>query len=92
MALSPGQRSQRARIAALARWATESPTANAARGQAGLLNKFRQQVQADDPSVQEPELTRRAESARKAHMARLSFKASKARAAKSSDGGGPRAA
>lgn len=77
--LTPEQRSQRARIAALSRWAKESPAANASRGQAGLLEKFRKQVLADDAGVQEPELTRRAEAARRAHMARLSFKASKAR-------------
>lgn len=80
MALSPEQRTQRARIAALSRWAKENPQANAARGQNGLLNRFRREVLADDPTVAEPELTRRAEAARRAHMARLGFASSKARA------------
>lgn len=79
MSLTPEQRSQRARIAALARWAKETPSANAARGQSGLLEKFRQQVLADDPNVAEPELSRRAEAARRLHMQRLAFKASRAR-------------
>lgn len=80
--LTPEQRTQRARIAALTRWSRENPAANAARGQAGLLDKFRRDVQEADPTVVEPELTRRAEAARKAHMARLTYKSLKAREAK----------
>lgn len=73
------QRSQRGRIAALTRWSKENPAANAARGQAGLLDKFRREVLADDPTVVEPELTRRAEAKRKLHMSRLAYRSSKAR-------------
>lgn len=77
--LNAAQRSQRARIAALTRWSKENPAATAARGQAGLLEKFRRQVLDHDPTVVEPELTRRAQAARKAHMQRLAFQSSKAR-------------
>jgi hypothetical protein len=75
--LSPAQRSQRASIAALTRWSREDPAATAARGQAGLLEKFRREALAADPQVAEPELTRRAEAARRAHMKRLAFQKSK---------------
>lgn len=85
--LTDEQRSQRARIAALTRWSKESPAANAARGQAGLLEKFRREVLAEDPAIAEPELTRRAECRRKLHMQRLSFKASRARASVKNGGG-----
>jgi hypothetical protein len=76
-ALTPEQRSQRGRIAALERWSRENPAVNAARGQAGLLEKFRREVLAADPDVVEPELTRRAEAARRAHMVRLNFQRSR---------------
>jgi hypothetical protein len=82
--LTPQQRTQRARIAALTRWSQEDPAANAARGQAGLLEKFRREVLAADPGVVEPELTRRAEAARRAHMVRLNFQRSR-RAQRTSD-------
>lgn len=79
---TPEQRSQRARIAALARWAKESPKAAGQRGQAGLLDKFRREVLAQDPGCAEPELTRRADCAYRLHMARLAYKSSKARTAR----------
>lgn len=77
--LTPEQLSLRGRIGALARWAKEDPQANAARGQAGLLAKFEREV---DPDGQLPaaERRRRAECARRAHMARLALKSSRARA------------
>lgn len=80
MPLTPEQRSQRARLAALTRWSKEDPSANAARGQAGLLAKFEQQV---DPNneLPAPERQRRAQAARRAHMISLAFRSSKARTA-----------
>lgn len=77
--LTPEQKSLRGRIAARSRWAKEDPKANAARGQAGLRAKFEREV---DPDGVLPvaERQRRAESARKAHMSRLAFKVSKAKA------------
>jgi hypothetical protein len=77
LSLTPAQRSQRARLAALTRWSRENAAAAAARGQAGLLEKFRREVLAADPQVAEPELTRRAEAARRAHMTRLAFQRSR---------------
>lgn len=84
--LTPEQRTQRARIAALTRWSRENPKANAERGQDGLLEKFRREVLEPDPAVVEPELTRRAEAARKAHMARLAYRSAKVRQAKKQGG------
>lgn len=85
--LTAEQRAQRARIAALTRWSKESPAANAARGQAGLHERFRREVLAADPTVTEPELTRRAECLRRLHMQRLAFASSKARASARETGG-----
>lgn len=71
--LTPEQRSQSARIAALTRWSKEDPAATAARGQAGLLARFEREV---DPNNELPpaERSRRAVAARKAHMARLAHR------------------
>ncbi|MQA15290.1 MAG: hypothetical protein GEV09_14300 [Pseudonocardiaceae bacterium] len=77
--LTPAQRTQRARIAALARWSREDPTPNGERAQTGLRNKFRREVLDADPTVLEPELTRRADCAYRAHMQRLSFRQSRNR-------------
>jgi hypothetical protein len=84
-ALTPGQRSTRARIAALARWANEDPTANAERGQAGLRQKFYDQT---DPSLPEAERQRRADCAYREHMARIAFQRSR----RAQAGGGDNAA
>jgi hypothetical protein len=79
--LTPEQRSLRARIAANTRWSREDPAATAARGQAGLLAKFVDQVD-PDRVLPEDERLRRAENLRRAHMQRLAFKSSKARTAR----------
>jgi hypothetical protein len=76
--LTPEQRSLRARIAANTRWSREDGKANAARGQAGLLAKFVDQVD-PDRVLPEDERLRRAEAARRTHMQRLAFLSSKAR-------------
>jgi hypothetical protein len=88
--LTPVRRHIRASIAANTRWAQEDPTANAARGQAGLLAKFEREAREAEPGLTDAEYARRAESARKAHMARLAFASSKARGARKA--GGDRAA
>jgi hypothetical protein len=80
--LTPTQRSLRASIAAHTRWSKEDPAANATRGQAGLLAKFAREIRAADPTLPDAEVTRRAESARQAHMARLALASSKARGAR----------
>lgn len=79
LSLTPEQRTLRARIAAQTRWAREDPVPTAERGQAGLTEKFRREVLAHDPAVTEPELSRRVESARKAHFAKLALASSRAR-------------
>lgn len=78
MALTPEQRTQRARLAALTRWSREDPSTNAARGQAGLLARFEREV---DPNgeLAPAERLRRAEAARRAHMVRLAFRSSRIR-------------
>lgn len=84
--LTPEQRSQRARLAALTRWSNEDPAANAERGQAGLLARFEREV---DPNneLTPSERLRRAQAARRAHMARLAFRSSKARRKSDPDSG-----
>jgi hypothetical protein len=84
MALTPAQRTMRARLAAHKRWSQEDPHANAVRAQAGLLDRFRRDIIAEQGDVAEPELTRRAESRRREHMTRIAFKRSKAGKAASS--------
>lgn len=80
--LTPEQLSQRGRLAAHTRWASEDPSTQAQRGQAGLLAKFEREV--DPEGVLPPaERTRRAVQARKAHMARLSYRSSRARQTRS---------
>jgi hypothetical protein len=84
--LTAQQNFLRAKIAAHARWAKENPAANAARGQAGLLAKFEREAREAEPGLSDAEYSRRAESARKAHMARLAFASSKARGARKGGG------
>ena len=78
--MNAAQRSQRARIAALTRWSKENPAATAARGQAGLAARFEREVDPDG-LLPLPERVRRADAARKAHMARLAARSATVRAA-----------
>lgn len=79
MALTPEQRTLRARTAALARWAKEPPQMSAA--QAGLRAKF--EAEADPDGALEPaERKRRGECLRRAHMVRMSLRSSRIRAAR----------
>ncbi|WP_242890126.1 hypothetical protein [Actinomadura litoris] len=77
--MTPEQRSQRARIAALTRWSREDPRPNGERGQRGLLDKFEREVDPEG-ALTPAERARRAEAARKAHMTRLAYRSAKARA------------
>jgi hypothetical protein len=79
--LTPEQRTMRARLAAHARWAREDPGPNVRRAAAGLLEKFRREILAEQGDVAEPELTRRAESRRREHLTRIAFEASRKRQA-----------
>lgn len=81
MALSPSERSMRARIGALtlhSRYDSKELTASAHRG---FMARFEREV---DPSgaLPESERARRAQSAMRAHMARLALASAKARAAR----------
>ena len=86
--LTPEQRTLRARIAAYTRWAHEDPRPTAERAQAGLREKFRRQVREEFPDLDEAELERRAEAAYRAHFTWLSYRASRARAARERGGRG----
>jgi hypothetical protein len=84
--LTPPQRTLRASKAAYTRWSREDPAENAARGQAGLLARFEREARDAEPGLSEAEYARRAESARKAHMAGLALASSKARAGRKGGG------
>lgn len=79
MPLTPEQRFLRAQRAAYTRWCREDPSANAARGQAGLVARFEREAREVDPDASEKEIARRVEAARRAHMAGLALASSKAR-------------
>lgn len=81
MAMTPEQRSARARLAALTRWSKEDPVATATRGQRGLIARFEREVDPDG-TLAPAERQRRAEAARRAHMLRLSLKSACARRAR----------
>jgi hypothetical protein len=57
------------------------------RGQAGLLDRLRREIVAEQGEIAEPELTRRAEARRREHMVRLAFQGSKNGLAKAAEGG-----
>lgn len=84
--LTPQQRTLRARNAVYTRWAKEDPAENAARGQRGLVAKFEREARESAPGLTDAEYARRAQSAYKAHMARLAFASSKARGARKAGG------
>ena len=76
--LTAAQRSQRARIAALARWSREDPAPNAARGQQGLRASIAASL--DLPAdLDTGERERRIDAAVRAHMTRLALASSRVR-------------
>jgi hypothetical protein len=80
MSLSPQQLSQRGRIGAHAlhsQYDSRELTANA---RAAFLKRFLDQVEEATPGLPEGERIRRAEHLLRAHMSRLAFESSKARA------------
>lgn len=79
MALSPEQRRQRARIAALTRWSREDPAPATKKARDAFLQRF---LDAVPPNLPETERMRRAIAARRAHMASLALKSSRARCAR----------
>lgn len=82
MALTPAQRILRAQIAAHTKWAnTADPSAATAPARTAFLARFERQV--DPEGILPPaERTRRAESAKSAHFARMAFKSAQSRARK----------
>jgi hypothetical protein len=81
VSLTPEQRSQRARIAALSRWAKEDPAEHVAKMRRGFVQRF---LDLADPDgvLDERERARRAEVLMREHMERMSFAASKKRGAR----------
>lgn len=77
--LTPSERKLRASLAAHTSWAnTEDRTARTAAGRRAMLDKFEQQVDPDG-TLDPVERAKRAESARKAHFARLALLSAQAR-------------
>ena len=70
--LTANQRSQRARIAARARWAREDPSAGTQAARTAFLDRFERLV---DPTgeLDPVERARRAESAKREHFQRLAY-------------------
>jgi hypothetical protein len=79
VSLSPEQRSQRARIAALTRWSHEDPATGTQKAREGFYRRFEDEVD-PDRQLNPAERERRAAAARKAFMARLAYRSAKARA------------
>jgi hypothetical protein len=82
--LTPEQRTQRARIAALTRWAGEDRRAVSRQH---LFARYVREAVEADPSIDHAEAARRAEIAVRAHMTRLAFASSRARAARKASSG-----
>lgn len=79
MALTPEQRKLRAQAAAYSRWAREDPKPAMEQVRVGFAKRFLDEVD-PDRSLPEAERQRRAQAAMAAHMSRLAFQSSKARA------------
>lgn len=75
--LTPEQRTQRGRLAALARWSKEDLTTDDPLAQAPSLDEERREIIAEQGEIPEPELTRRADARRRCYAARAAYEASK---------------
>lgn len=77
--LTPEQRSERGRLAALSRWSKEDRTTNDASAQVSPeeIEAYRQEILAEQGDVPEPELTRRAIARRRMYIVRSEYEASK---------------
>src|SRR5689334_15376757 len=81
--VTPEQRILRARIAAHESWArTPDPAARTAAARKAAHDRFERQVREQYPDLSDDEVARRAEHARKAHMARLALASAKVRGAR----------
>lgn len=94
MPLTPEQRSQRARIAALTRWSRHDPHEQGLRCAAGLRARLERDVdeaaaRSEPGKVLPPgERERRVQAALRAHMRSLALKSSRARRARKAGDGG----
>jgi hypothetical protein len=79
MALSAEQRTARARIAALARWAKENPKPQGFRGQVGLRAKYEREAREADPDASDAEIERRTDVMLRLHIERMVFARSRAK-------------
>jgi hypothetical protein len=82
MALTPSERSLRAKIASHAMHAQHDSSATTTAGRAAFLQRFLDQV---DETLPEAERQRRAQHLLKAHMARLALAFAKARRRRAGD-------
>jgi len=80
--VTPEERSQRARIAALTRWSKERPAEQGVKMRAGFDKRFYDQVDAESPGLDEVERERRVVALRKLHFTQLAYKSAKAQAKK----------
>lgn len=78
MALTPSERTQRARLAAHAMHAQNDSRATTAKGRASFLDRFEREVDPDG-TLDPVERSRRADHAKKAYFARLALKSAQAR-------------
>lgn len=84
-ALSPSERSLRARIAAHTMHSVNDSKETTARGRAAFLERFLDEDEVDpDRVLPEDERNRRAEHARSAYFSRLAYKSARARRKKAS--------
>jgi hypothetical protein len=70
--LTPSQRSQRARIAAHARWAQQDGSKGTQAARSAFLERFEREVDPDN-TLPPAERARRAESKRREHFTRLAY-------------------
>ena len=78
MDLSPSERTQRARLAALTRWSREDPVGATEPARRAFLERFVDEVD-PDRKLPEAERLRRAECARRAYFTRLAYKSAVSR-------------
>jgi hypothetical protein len=84
VALTPEQRTQRARLAAHTRWSQHDSVEHAHKMRAAFEQRFLDEVD-PDRTLPEAERVRRAEQARKAYFTRLAYLSAKARTTRATE-------
>lgn len=77
--MTPEQRRQRARIAALTRWAHDDPRTALASAREAWRERFRVEVRSRHPDLTEAEVALRAERLQRAYYTRLAMRSAAAR-------------